>query len=141
MHFKCRPVETGGAEGSRPPLEKKFAKVNLLPIDNNSAKKKVAKKIRTGSNFSKTTGNMTLAHFMKCIKLILIDILCCVFYLLPWWLSLQKTIFHKTLPFTLVLETIGVYSIGVIMPFPLGLYSIGSINHAFSIGATFKHWT
>ena len=33
----------------------------------------------------------------------------------------------------------GVYSIGAIMPFPLGLYSIGAINHTFSIGAIFKH--
>ena len=33
----------------------------------------------------------------------------------------------------------GVYSIGSVMPFPLGLYSIGAINHAFSTGAIFKH--
>ena len=25
------------------------------------------------------------------------------------------------------------------MPFPLGLYSIGAINHAFSFGAIFRH--
>ena len=33
----------------------------------------------------------------------------------------------------------GVYSIGAIMPFPLGIYSISIINHAFSIGVIFKH--
>ena len=33
------------------------------------------------------------------------------------------------------------YSIGTIIPLPLGLYSTGSINHVFSIEAMFKHWT
>ena len=30
-------------------------------------------------------------------------------------------------------------SIGVIMPFQLELYSMGAMNHAFSIGAIFEH--
>ena len=33
------------------------------------------------------------------------------------------------------------FSIGIIMPFPLGLYSIGVKSHGFSIGTKFKHWT
>ena len=31
-----------------------------------------------------------------------------------------------------------VFSIGAIMPFPLGLYSIGTIDHAVFIGAMFE---
>ena len=33
------------------------------------------------------------------------------------------------------------WPIGDIRSFPMGLYSIGVINHAFSIGSMFKHWT
>ena len=39
-----------------------FAKVDLLPIGNDSEKKKNSKKLQTTSNSSKTTGNITLAH-------------------------------------------------------------------------------
>ena len=44
--------------------------------------------------------------------------------------------------FSIVAIKLGdVYSIGTIMSFQLGLYSIEATNHAFSIGAMFKHWT
>ena len=64
-----RPVETrvGGWGGcSRPPVQI-FAKVDLLPIDNYSENKKVAKrkKIQTSSNSSETTGSITFVQFMK----------------------------------------------------------------------------
>ena len=39
-------------------------KFDLLLIDNNSKKKKIAKESQTSSNSSKTTGNITLAHFI-----------------------------------------------------------------------------
>ena len=66
-----RPVETrvggwGGLQPAPPPLQI-FAKVDLLPIDNYSEKKKVAKrkKIQTSSNSSETTGSITFVQFMK----------------------------------------------------------------------------
>ena len=50
-----RPVKTGGAGGGRGPAAPQiFAKVDLLPIDNYSEKKKIARKIQTTSNSSKT---------------------------------------------------------------------------------------
>ena len=52
---------TGGRGCSPPQI---FAKVDLLPIDNCSEKKKIARKIQTTSNFSKTTGAITFTHFM-----------------------------------------------------------------------------
>ena len=65
-----RPVETrvGGWGGcSPPPPVQIFAKVDLLPIDNYSENKKVAKrkKIQTSSNSSETTGSITFVQFMK----------------------------------------------------------------------------
>ena len=68
-----RPVETrvggwGGLRGGGPPPPLQiFAKVDLLPIDNYSEKKKVAKrkKIQTSSNSSETTGSITFVQFMK----------------------------------------------------------------------------
>ena len=73
-----RPVETrvggwggcgGGGAAARPPPPQLqiFAKVDLLPIDNYSEKKKVAKrkKIQTSSNSSETTGSITFVQFMK----------------------------------------------------------------------------
>ena len=66
-----RPVETrvggwAGLQPAPPPLQI-FAKVDLLPIDNYSEKKKVAKrkKIQTSSNSSETTGSITFVQFMK----------------------------------------------------------------------------
>ena len=41
-----------------------FAKVDLKLIHNDREKKKRSKKIYTTSNFSKTTGNITLVHFI-----------------------------------------------------------------------------
>ena len=87
---------------------------------------KNSKKILTTSNSSKNTGTLLLLLFAQCIKLILIDIVSFILYLLyllPWRLPFPKTIFQK------------------IMSFLFGLYSIATINHAFPIGATFKHWT
>ena len=63
LYFIFRPVEIGrGWEGGGVGLElpQIFAKVDLLTIDNNSDKKK----IQTSSSSSKTTGNITLIHFM-----------------------------------------------------------------------------
>ena len=60
----CKPVETGGAEGGGLQPPQIFAKADLLPIDNYSEKKKIARKIQTISNSSKTAGNITLVHFM-----------------------------------------------------------------------------
>ena len=51
-----------GAGGAAAPQI--FAKVDLLPIDNYREKKKIARKIKTTSNSSKTTGKITLIHFM-----------------------------------------------------------------------------
>ena len=57
------PYKLGGwGEGLHPPLG--FAKVDLLPIDNCSKKKKMARKIQTTSNSSKTFVNITLVHFV-----------------------------------------------------------------------------
>ena len=39
-------------------------KVELLLIDNDSGKQKIAKWIQTSTNSLKTTGNITLAHFI-----------------------------------------------------------------------------
>ena len=79
-------------EGAHPPPSPPqiFAKVDLLPIDSYSEKKKMTSKIQTASNSSKTTGSITLVHSMSCRKLIFIDILSFIlyllylFYLLPW---------------------------------------------------------
>lgn len=57
-----------------PSLPQIFAKVNLLPVGNDNEKKKIAQKIQTALNFSKSTGNITLVHLIKCIKLIFINI-------------------------------------------------------------------
>ena len=59
--------EAGGAAARPPPQLQIFAKVDLLPIDNYSEKKKVAKrkKIQTSSNSSETTGSITFVQFMK----------------------------------------------------------------------------
>ena len=54
------PVKTGSLW--RLQLPQIFAKVDLLPIGNDSEKKKNSKKLQTTSNSSKTTGNITLAH-------------------------------------------------------------------------------
>ena len=82
-------VRQKGWGGARPPPSPPqiFAKVDLLPIDSYSEKKKMTSKIQTASNSSKTTGNITLVHSMSCRKLIFIDILSFIlylFYLLPW---------------------------------------------------------
>ena len=58
-------VENGGAVGAAAHSPQIFAKVNLLPVDNYSEKKKkITRKIHTTSNSSKTTGNITLVRFM-----------------------------------------------------------------------------
>ena len=41
-----------------------FATVDLLLIDNDTEKKKIAKKIQASSNSSETTGNITFVYFM-----------------------------------------------------------------------------
>ena len=51
----------GGRAGCSLPLI--FGNIDLLPIDNDSEKKNVSKHLIT-SNFSKTTDNVTLVHFM-----------------------------------------------------------------------------
>ena len=39
-----------------------FTKGDLLPVDNYSEKEKIARKIQTTSNSSKTTGDITFIH-------------------------------------------------------------------------------
>ena len=62
-----KPGWEAGRGCSPPPPLQIFAKVDLLPIDNYSEKKKVAKrkKIQTSSNSSETTGSITFVQFMK----------------------------------------------------------------------------
>ena len=67
-------------------------------------------------------------------------LLYCIFYFLPWRLPFRKAIFHKTMPFPLGLQTLRVYSTGGMMTFLPGLFFIGAINRAFSIGTLFEYW-
>ena len=53
----------GGAAGPAPPPPQIFVKYDLLPIDNYSEKKKVARNIKTPPNSSRATGNITLVFF------------------------------------------------------------------------------
>ena len=57
-----RLVETGELGGGLQ-LSQIFAKVDLLLSENNSEMKKIPKK-QANSNSSKTTGNITLVHFI-----------------------------------------------------------------------------
>ena len=108
-----------------------FAKVDFLPIDNYSEKKKTARKIQATSNSSKTTGNITLVYFMQCRKLIFIDILSFMlhlffllpgyFYLLP--LSFDKKYFIKSWFFRGSINH-EVYSIGAKTLFPLVFFPL-----------------
>ena len=71
VYSQVRQKGWGGLGGPHPPPPSQiFAKVDLLPIDSYSEKKKLARKIQATSNYSKTTGNITLVHFMQCRKLI-----------------------------------------------------------------------
>ena len=58
----CRNRGTAGGDCS--PTHQNFVKADLLPIDNNSEKKKLAKKNKTSLNYSKIAGNITLFHFI-----------------------------------------------------------------------------
>ena len=64
--MQARRNRAGGWRGCSPPPpllpQQVFAKIDPLPIDNDSEKKKVAKK-KTASNFSKLTGNITIVHY------------------------------------------------------------------------------
>ena len=68
----CRPAETGGRAGGLQ-LSHIFSKFDLLPIDNYSENKKVAKNIWTTPNSSKATRNIVLVFFRHCITLTLIE--------------------------------------------------------------------
>ena len=68
--------ERGGTGG---PLQI-FGRADLLPADNDSEKKKIAKKIQASSNSSKTTGSISLVHFIECIKLIFLQIASFILY-------------------------------------------------------------
>ena len=125
LGYCSRLVEPRGLGGCSVPDF--FSKIDLLQIDNDNEKKKVAKNIQIISNSSKTTGNITSVHFNHKTNFDWHCIFSNVFYLLPWRLLLWKTIFHKTMPFAWRYKQWGYI--------PLGS------NHTFSIGAMFKHWT
>ena len=74
-----------------------FAKANSLPIDNDSEKQKNRKKIQAMSNSSKIAGNITLVYFF-------IDLVSVILYFFIFYHDdhpFEKTLFHKTMPFSL----------------------------------------
>ena len=144
-----RPVETGRTKRElqtprfllklteKIPWYKKKKKVDLLPIKNNSEKKKIAKEYKTFQILRKFL--ITLLLSTSCnIKIYLIEFL--PFILLFFFIFYYANYHIETQSF---IKPYGYkpwgYMPWVVMSFALGIYAIEAINYVFSINNIFKN--
>ena len=97
--------------------------VDLLSIDNDGEKKKIAKQY----------------ELVQIPRKLLVTLLLFTSYNRKMMITTLKNNLSLNHAFSIGAINHVVYFIETIMPFPLGLYSIGAMNHAISIEAMFKH--